>query len=134
VQHFADRFGWEELAADVARVYNALPAEDRAKAGIYGQNYGDAGAIDLLGEKYGLPKASSGHNNYYHWGPQGSGEILIIVGGDREDHLQAFRDVQQAGEIRCGFCMPYENNQAVWVARGLKAPIEQIWPMTKHYD
>ena len=118
----------------MARVYRALPPEERAKAGIYGQNYGDAGAIDLLGQKYGLPKASSGHNSYFHWGPQGSGEVLIIVGGDREDHLQAFRDVEQAGEIRCGLCMPYENNQAVWVARGLKAPIEQIWPMTKHYD
>jgi 4-amino-4-deoxy-L-arabinose transferase-like glycosyltransferase len=133
-QHFADMHGWEELVAEVARVYRSLPPEERARAGIYGQNYGDAGAVDLLGRKYGLPKASSGHNSYFLWGPQGSGEVLIIVGGDREDHLQAFRDVQQAGEIRCGLCMPYEDRQAVWVARRLKAPIEQIWPATKHYD
>jgi hypothetical protein len=133
-QHYADMHGWEELVAEVARVYRALPPEDRAKAGIYGQNYGDAGSIDLLGRKYGLPKASSGHNNYFLWGPQSSGEVLIIVGGDREDHLQVFQDVRQAGEIRCGLCMPYENGQAVWIARGLKAPIAQIWPMAKHYD
>lgn len=133
-QHFADMHGWEKMVAEVARVYNSLPPEERARTGIYGQNYGEAGAVDLLGRKYGLPKASSGHNNYYFWGPQGSGETLIIIGGDPEDHRQAFKDVRQAGEIRCGLCMPYENNQPVWIARGLKAPIEQVWPMTKHFD
>lgn len=133
-QHFADMHGWKEMVAEVARVYRSLPPEERAKAGIYGQNYGEAGAVDVLGRRYGLPKASSGHNSYFLWGPRTSGETLIIIGGDAEDHLQAFKDVRQAGEIRCGLCMPYENNQAVWIARGLKAPIDQIWPMTKHYD
>lgn len=132
-QHYADMHGWEEMVAEVARVYDTLPPAEKAKAGIFTQNYGEAGAVDLLGRKYGLPKAMSGHNNYFLWGPQGSGEILIIVGGDPEDHRQAFRDVRQAGEIRCGYCMPYENNQAVWIARGLKAPIGQIWPSTKSY-
>ena len=132
-QHFADMHGWEEMVAEVARVYRSLPPEERAVAGIYGQNYGEAGAVDLLGEKHGLPKASSGHNNYFLWGPQGSGEILIIIGGDAEEHRQAFRDVRQAGKIHCGSCMPYENDQPVWIAHGLKAPIEQIWPMTKSY-
>jgi hypothetical protein len=133
-QHYADMHGWEEMVAEVARVYNTLPPEDKVKAGIYGQNYGEAGAVDLLGRKHGLPRASSGHNNYFLWGPQGSAEVLIIIGGDAEDHRQAFQDVRQAGEIRCGYCMPYENNQPVWIARGLKAPIEQVWPMTKHFD
>lgn len=133
-QHYADMHGWEEMVAEVARVHRSLPPEERAKAGIYGQNYGEAGAVDLLGRKYGLPKASSGHNNYYFWGPQGSGDPLIIIGGDPEDHRQAFEDVRQAGTIRCGLCMPYENNQPVWIARGLKAPIDQVWPMTRHYD
>lgn len=133
-QHYADMHGWEEMVAEVARVYQSLPEDERSKAGIYAQNYGEAGAVDLLGRKYSLPKASSGHNNYFLWGPQGSGDVLIIIGGDPEDHRQAFRDVQQAGEIRCGLCMPYENDQPVWIARGLKAPIELIWPMTKHFD
>ena len=136
-QHYADMHGWEEIVAEVARVYNTLPPEDKAKAGIYGQNYGEAGAVDLLGRRYGLPQAMSGHNNYFLWGPQGPSEnteILIILGGDPEDHRQAFRDVRQAGEIRCGYCMPYENNQPVWIARAPKGPIAEIWPMTKHYD
>ncbi len=133
-QHFADMHGWEEMVAEVARVYRSLPPEERARAGIFTQNYGEAGAVDLLGRKYGLPKASSGHNNYFLWGPQGPDGVLIILGGDPEDHRQAFRDVRQAGEIRCGLCMPYENNRPVWIARGLAAPIEEIWPGTKHFE
>ncbi len=133
-QHFADMHGWDEMVAEVARVYGSLPPEEQARASIYGQNYGEAGAVDVLGRKHGLPNASAGHNNYFLWGPQGSADPLIILGGDAEDHLQAFQEVRQAGTIRCGHCMPYENNQPVWIARGLKAPIAEIWPMTKHFD
>jgi hypothetical protein len=64
-QLLADQFGWEEMVRDVARVYNGLPAEERAKAAIFGQNYGQAAAIDFFGPKYGLPPALSGHQNYF---------------------------------------------------------------------
>ena len=64
-QLFADQFGWEEMAAAVARVYNGLPADIRPRTAIFGQNYGQAGAIDLFGPKYGLPPAISGHQNYF---------------------------------------------------------------------
>ena len=29
-QYFADEFGWEEMAREVARIYNSLPADERA--------------------------------------------------------------------------------------------------------
>ena len=65
-QLFADQFGWEEMAADGgAGVYNGLPPDVQAKTAIFGQNYGQAGAIDLFGPKYGLPTAISGHQSYY---------------------------------------------------------------------
>jgi hypothetical protein len=69
-QIYADQFGWEEMVATVARVYNALSADDRAKTAIFAQNYGQAGAIDFFGPKFGLPKAISGHQNYFFWGPR----------------------------------------------------------------
>ena len=47
-QIFADQFGWEEMAATVARVYNSLPPEVRARTAIFAQTYGQAGAIDLF--------------------------------------------------------------------------------------
>ena len=60
-QLFADQFGWEEMTATVAKVYYSLPADIRARTAIFGQNYGQAGAIDLFGPKYGLPPAARRH-------------------------------------------------------------------------
>ena len=48
------------MAATVARVYNSLPPDVRARTAIFAQNYGQAGAIDLFGPKYGLPPAIAG--------------------------------------------------------------------------
>ena len=55
-QHFADRFGWKNMAATVAGVYDSLPAEDRSRACVFTANYGEAGAIDFFGPDYGLLK------------------------------------------------------------------------------
>ncbi|MGH3089200.1 MAG: glycosyltransferase family 39 protein, partial [Rubrobacteraceae bacterium] len=43
-QNFADRFGWENMVATVARVHDELPAEERERACILADNYGEAGA------------------------------------------------------------------------------------------
>ena len=45
---------------------------------FFGNNYGEAAAIDVFGRRLGLPPAISGHNNYYIWGPQGGGEGLSL--------------------------------------------------------
>ena len=133
-QHFADMFGWEELTRSVHDVYLGLSPEDQAKCGIFAQNYGEAGAIDFFGRKYGLPKAISGHNNYYLWGPgQYSGEVMIVIGGDRADYEEIFDSVEQAGLFKHDYVMPYENNLPLFVCRGLKGTIDELWPRVKHY-
>ena len=133
-QHYADMFGWEEMVATVAKVYQSLSPEDQAKCGIYAQNYGEAGAIDFFGKRYNLPKATSGHNNYYLWGPREyTGEIMIILGGRLEDHEIGFEEVKQVAVTKCNYCMPYENNLPIFIARKLKAPIKEIWPRTRDY-
>src|SRR6266481_4004676 len=70
-QHFADQFGWEELVATVNHAYSRLSPEERPGCGVFAQNYGQAGAIDFLGRRYGLPPALSGHQTYFLWGPRG---------------------------------------------------------------
>jgi hypothetical protein len=68
-QLYSDQFGWKEMVATVGKVYNGLTADVRAKTAIFARNYGQAGASDLFGHRYGLPKAISGHQNYFFWGP-----------------------------------------------------------------
>ena len=62
-QYYSDELGWEAMVAEVARVYRGLPADIQAKTGIKANDYGQAGAIDYFGPKYGLPKAICEHQN-----------------------------------------------------------------------
>lgn len=133
-QLMADRFGWKEMAEEVARIYHALPAEDRAKAAIFGQNYGQAGAIDLYGPRLGLPKAISGHLTYWLWGPRGyTGEVVIVMDDDRETLEGVFESVELAGRVSHPYSMPYQHFD-VWVCRGLRMPMAELWPRVKSYD
>jgi Dolichyl-phosphate-mannose-protein mannosyltransferase len=134
-QFFADMHGWPELAQTIVEVYKTLPLEDQNKVCIFGQNYGEAGAIDLFGPKLGLPKALSAHNSYYLWGPGNcTGEIMIVIDDDRETLQELFESVELGATFTCKDCMPYENNNPIWVVRRLKQPISQLWPRIKHYD
>jgi hypothetical protein len=132
-QHFADRFGWEELAVSMSNVYHSVPAQDRAKACIFTSNYGEAGALQFYSSKYELPPVISGHNTYYVWGPGNcTGEVLIYVGqATIADLKQGFADVQQVAVTTRQYCMPYENDVPIFLCRGIKMLIKQAWPQTK---
>jgi 4-amino-4-deoxy-L-arabinose transferase-like glycosyltransferase len=134
-QFYADMFGWEEKAAAAAEVYQALPTEERRVAAIFGENYGRAGAIDYYGPRYGLPPAIGSHNNYWLWGPgEASGEVVIFVGASGEWPARFFESFEQAGVARCDYCMPYEKDIPIWVARGLKDSVEETWVQIGHYE
>ncbi len=70
-QLYADMFGWDNMAATVGSRLSQLPEAEQRSCAILAGNYGEAGAIDYYGPALGLPKAISGHNNYYLWGPRG---------------------------------------------------------------
>lgn len=133
-QLFADQFGWKEMAATVARVYNRLPADVRPRTAIFAQNYGQAGAIDLFGPKYGLPPAISGHQSYFLWGPRNyTGESMIVMAGNRADLERRFASVEKVARVSHPYSMPYEHFD-VYYCRGLKQPLREIWPQVKAWD
>ena len=66
-QDYADMIGWEELTAITARAYNSI--EDKKAGIIYGENYGHAGAITIIGKKYGLPEAVCFSESFRYWIP-----------------------------------------------------------------
>ena len=132
-QLFADQFGWEEMAAAVARVYYSLPADIRPRTAIFGQNYGQAGAIDLFGPGYGLPPAISGHQNYFLWGPRGAtGESMIVMAGNRVDLESKFASVRKVAQVGHPYAMPYEHFD-IFYCQGLKVPLAEAWPKVKNW-
>ena len=132
-QHFADQFGWEEMVATVNRAYTRLSPEERPGCGIFAQNYGQAGAIDFFGRRYGLPSALSGHQTYFLWGPRGySGNCLIVLDDTRESLEEKFERVEYVGTSDNPYAL--ERNVPVYICRGAKfVSLPEIWPSLKKW-
>jgi hypothetical protein len=135
-QYLADRFGWPSMAATVQRVYDGLPADERARACIYTVNYGEASALAFLGPQYHLPPALSGHNNFYFWGPQGcSGAVLITVGYAPSDMEPFYAGVRQAATNFCQYCVASdENDIPILVCTQPRMPFATIWQRLKRLE
>ncbi len=130
-QMYADMFGWPEMAAQMARIYNHLSPGDKTDCVIGASNYGEAGAIDFFGKDYGLPNAISTHNNYWFWGPGGKpGKVLLVIGGSKEDYEGLYEDVWQVG----AFANPYavESGKAIFLCRKPRGTLQAFWP--HHHD
>lgn len=134
-QYFADQFGWEQMVASVAQAYNRLSPEDKNRAAIFCQNYGQAGAIDFFGPQHGLPPAISGHQNYFLWGPGTcTGEIILVLDDDDDDEREQFAEVEDLGTVESSpWAMPWEQRQRILLCRGLKGDLRTIWPKVKNW-
>ncbi len=133
-QRLGDQFGWEELVAEIARIYAALPPEERAKTGIFASNYGEAGALHLFGPAHGLPSAICAHQNHYYWDPPANEpENLIWLQWDRDEIAEHCRSVEEVGRHSHPWGMA-EENRAIYLCRGLKQPLRQQWDDLKHWN
>ncbi len=123
------RLCWEEFVAEVARVYETLPEEDRNECVIFAGSYHSAAAIDFLGKEYGLPPATSYHNNYYLWGPGDTSWDVVIAVGVHPVWLESmFGEIVEAGRTSCEYANPLNrNDEPIYVCRKPKRPIAEVW-------
>ena len=134
-QLFADQFGWKEMVGSVADAYQQLKPEDRQRAAIFCQNYGEAGAIDFFGPKLGLPPAISGHQNYFLWGPRDyAGDVVLVLDSDADDERDQFGSVEDLGQVSSSpWAMPWERRMHIFLCRGLKVSLPAFWPQVKKW-
>jgi hypothetical protein len=135
-QHFADRFGWEEMVAQVAQVYDSVRSATNEDPGILTENWGQAGAIHLLGRKYNLPEPACPHGWYYfetlrtH---QVRPEYISI--GFPADWLKTiFAEVVPCGIYTNPYCMPYENNKPLYLCRKPRFDLKRYWLVERTID
>ena len=129
----SDRFGWEQMTAGFAARYNALPPDIRAHTGIFCGNYGEASAVNILGPKYGLPTAISGHQNYYYWGWNGyTGESMLTLGNAAKDYTDKYAEVVDLGPFDEPWIMDHEHLHYFWL-RHRKVPYAAAWPELKYW-
>jgi Dolichyl-phosphate-mannose-protein mannosyltransferase len=125
----AEQIGWPQLVQTVQGVVGALPADERAHAVILTSNYGEAGALELLGT--GFPPIYSGHNAFWDWGPPPPDRTVVVHVGDwtSADWNPYFVGCTMVTHIDNGFGIEnQEQGQAIWVCHGLRASWTVIWP------
>ena len=131
-QLFADMCGWEDRVKIVADYFHALPPDEQNVTAIGAPDYGQAGAIDFFGPKYGLPKAISDNNNYWIWGPRNyHGESIILLNEpDPEKYIDLCNSFTLVAHPHDPYSRP-DSNRAIYHCRGLKVDLQQIWPKLK---
>ncbi len=70
---------WKETMQQLKSVYDSLPAGEKQACKIWGKHYAQAGAVNLLGREYDLPKGFSYHGSFYRWTPNGKIPTTIIA-------------------------------------------------------
>lgn len=133
-QQLSDRFGWEEMAAAVAKVYHALPEAQKAKTAIVAGNYGAASALYFYSKKYNIPIPISQHDQYYLWGYRRANtdwNFIMVNNGSFADLQKNFRIVVKVGQIDNKYAIPDEN-KPIFLCSGLKMPIAEVWRKGKN--
>jgi hypothetical protein len=134
-QFYADMHGWEELARDVSAAYLSIPQAERQTTVALVGNYGEAAALELFARRYPLPRVICSHNSYWFWGVGPTPITTFIrLGGKLDDYRENYGDVTWAGVHTCRYCMPYESDLGIFVARQRRVPIEQAWGQLKHFE
>ncbi len=93
-----NEIGWEEMVQTVASIRDSLPPEQQQNVGVMVRNYGEQGAIEILGPPYHLPPPISGINSAWLRGyPANPPSVLIVLGTSREDADRMYTSCRLAG-------------------------------------
>lgn len=93
-----EEIGWDDLVRTVASIRDSLPADRRQNVGVVVRNYGEAGAVEILGPAYHLPPPISGTNSGWLRGyPEPPPSTLIVLGTSREGADKWFTNCRLAG-------------------------------------
>jgi hypothetical protein len=126
-----EEIGWDELVKTVAGIRDSLPAEQRDSVGVMVRNYGEQGAIEILGPAYHLPPPVSGTNSAWLRGyPKPPPSVLIVLGSSREDAEDLFTACRLAGHN--GNSLGVENEESkdhpdIFVCSGPRLPWPEFW-------
>lgn len=125
----AEQIGWHEFVATVTDVVDELPPDQRARAVILAGNYGEAGALTLLGSD-DLPPVYSGHNSFASWGPPPEDRDVIVLAGHWSVDYWSFAIGQCEERARITNDAGIENEESiarVWICPSRPATWSETW-------
>jgi Dolichyl-phosphate-mannose-protein mannosyltransferase len=93
-----EEIGWDELVRTVAGIRDSLPPEQQRSLGVLVGNYGEQGAVEILGPAYHLPAPISMTNSAWLRGyPTPEPTTLIVLGFSQAQADKAFTACRLAG-------------------------------------
>jgi 4-amino-4-deoxy-L-arabinose transferase-like glycosyltransferase len=131
-----ETYGWPDFVRQVTAVAGTMPAGTT----IFTSNYGEAGALTILGPGEGLRMpVSSAHNAYIFWGPpSGTPDSVLCVGEWDESYLHQFwSDVREIAPITMpGGVVNQEVAQhaAIYLCQRPHGDWARMWPALRHLD
>ncbi|MDR5759798.1 glycosyltransferase family 39 protein [Caballeronia sp. LZ035] len=134
--NFNEELGWPELAQAVVRVRDALPAEQRANAGILAADSAQVAALRLYGARDGLPPAISGTNTNWFRGYGNPPPQPLIVVGVPDDFVQrelvACRIAGHA-DTPLGIANSSMRQRDIYICDAPRQPWPAFWRAVKRY-
>ena len=101
---------------------------------IWAENYGEAGAIEILGKKYHLPNPVCCHGSFWTWGTGNTdGTFCISIGNEKVAVDRVFQEVKLVKIIKHKYAIDEENNIPVYLCRKPKINLKKKWPLLEKY-
>ncbi len=126
-----EEVGWTELVKTVADIRDSLSPEQQQHLGILVGNYGEQGAIEILGQAYHLPTPISMTNSAWLRGyPEPPPTTLIVIGFSREGAEKTFTDCRLAGHNGNPYGIKNEESEDhpdIFVCGGPRQPWPEFW-------
>jgi len=135
--NFGYSVGYREMVETVARIRDSLPAAQRPRIGVLAGDDGEAGAVDLYGPAYGLPRAIGGMNTYWFRGyGDPPPETVIVVGMSRSFVDRSFASCEVAGRLANRYGVvnhAIAGYEDVFVCRQLRQSWPEFWKHFQYY-
>ena len=132
-----EEIGWEEMVKTVGEIRDSLPLEQQHNVGVLVGNYGEEGAIEILGAKYNLPIPISGTNSAWYRGyPEPPPSTLIVLGFSEKGAGRTFNSCRLAGHITNSLGVHNEeadDHPDIFVCGPPRKPWPEFWTDFRRY-
>ena len=135
---FTEMVGWQDMTKQVADIYQSIPESEKPRTVILVGNYGEAGALDLYGDEYGLPLIISGGNSYWYRGyGDFDPETVIVVGFEGGYARRFFNSCQFRDTVKNSYNVKNEETMyhtGLYVCREPRRPWSEMWQEMQWYQ
>jgi len=124
---YQDELGWSSVVDGAAHAAAVLRSHGTPAAAVLAQNYGEAGALDVLGRGRGLPPTVSAHMNYRYWRPAVRPGPIVVVGYDGSMLQQICSDWAVVARVHVPYGVDNEEAGKTIATCTLRRPLTAVW-------